>query len=87
MPGRALTRALLAVRDPINGGFGKLKQPLCPALRFLSRAALRDRQAHTALDQTLDAMLASGEAKSGDTCLIIGFGAGLVYAGQVITIP
>ncbi|MFR5796761.1 MAG: hypothetical protein ACLUI3_15325 [Christensenellales bacterium] len=27
-------RALLAVRDPINGGFGKLKQPLCPALRF-----------------------------------------------------
>ncbi|HHU39383.1 MAG TPA: ketoacyl-ACP synthase III [Propionibacterium sp.] len=35
----------------------------------------------------IDAMLASGEAKSGDTCLIIGFGAGLVYAGQVITIP
>ena len=35
----------------------------------------------------LDAMIASGEAKSGDTCLIIGFGAGLVYAGQVITIP
>ena len=54
-----LTRALLAVHDPINGGFGKLKQPLCPALRFLSRAALRDRQAHAALDQTLDAMLAS----------------------------
>ena len=35
----------------------------------------------------LDAMIASGEAKSGDTCLVIGFGAGLVYAGQVITIP
>lgn len=35
----------------------------------------------------IDAMLASGEAKSGDTCLIIGFGAGLVYAGQVITLP
>ena len=48
-----LTRALLAVRDPINGGFGKLKQPLCPALRFLSRAALRDRQAHAALDRPL----------------------------------
>ena len=31
----------------------------CPALRFLSRAAQRDRQAHAALDQTLDAMLAS----------------------------
>lgn len=35
----------------------------------------------------LDAMLASGEAKSGDTALIIGFGAGLVYAGQVIVLP
>lgn len=35
----------------------------------------------------IDAMLESGEASSGDTCLIIGFGAGLVYAGQVITIP
>ena len=29
-----LVRALSAVHDPINGGFGKLKQPLCPALRF-----------------------------------------------------
>lgn len=35
----------------------------------------------------LDSMLASGEAKSGDTALIIGFGAGLVYAGQVIVLP
>ena len=60
-----LTRALLAVRDPINGGFGKLKQPLCPALRFLSRAALRDRQAHAALDQTLDALLALTLLESG----------------------
>lgn len=33
------------------------------------------------------AMLESGEAKSGDTALIIGFGAGLVYAGQVVTLP
>lgn len=32
-------------------------------------------------------LLESGEAKSGDTCLMIGFGAGLVYAGQVITVP
>ncbi len=32
-------------------------------------------------------MLATGEAKSGDTALIIGFGAGLVYAGQIITLP
>lgn len=39
------------------------------------------------IPMALDAMLASGEAKSGDTALIIGFGAGLVYAGQVIELP
>lgn len=54
-----LVRALSAVHDPINGGFGKLKQPLCLALRFLSRAAIGSHQARTALDQTLEAMLAS----------------------------
>ena len=54
-----LIRALSAVHDPINGGFGKLKQPLCPALRFLSRAAIGSHQARAALDQTLEAMLAS----------------------------
>ncbi|WP_342373326.1 ketoacyl-ACP synthase III [Propioniciclava soli] len=32
-------------------------------------------------------MLASGEAKSGDLALLIGFGAGLVYAGQVVRLP
>jgi len=35
----------------------------------------------------LEALLTSGEASSGQTCLIIGFGAGLVYAGQVIVLP
>ena len=35
----------------------------------------------------MDAMLASGEARSGDLALIIGFGAGLVYAGQVLRLP
>ncbi|MDN5572054.1 MAG: ketoacyl-ACP synthase III [Propionibacteriaceae bacterium] len=32
-------------------------------------------------------MLASGEASSGDVVLMIGFGAGLVYAGQVVVLP
>ena len=32
-------------------------------------------------------LLESGQAKSGQTALIIGFGAGLVYSGQVITLP
>ena len=35
----------------------------------------------------IETLLESGEAHSGQTCLIIGFGAGLVYAGQVIILP
>ena len=35
----------------------------------------------------MEAMLEAGDAKSGDTALIIGFGAGLVYAAQVVTLP
>ncbi len=35
----------------------------------------------------MDALLTSGEATSGQTALLIGFGAGLVYAGQVVTLP
>jgi 3-oxoacyl-[acyl-carrier-protein] synthase-3 len=35
----------------------------------------------------LHAMLADGTAKSGDTALLIAFGAGLAYAAQVITVP
>ncbi|WP_040160285.1 beta-ketoacyl-ACP synthase III [Nigerium massiliense] len=35
----------------------------------------------------MDELLSSGQAKSGDTALIIGFGAGLVYAGQVVVLP
>ncbi len=35
----------------------------------------------------MDRMLESGEAKSGDLALLIGFGAGLVYAAQVVELP
>ena len=35
----------------------------------------------------MDQLLTSGEAKSGQAALLIGFGAGLVYAGQVVTLP
>jgi 3-oxoacyl-[acyl-carrier-protein] synthase-3 len=34
-----------------------------------------------------DAMLESGQAKSGDVALMIAFGAGLSYAGQVVRLP
>ena len=35
----------------------------------------------------MERMLESGEVKSGDTALLIGFGAGLVYAAQVVVLP
>ena len=35
----------------------------------------------------IEAMLRTGEAKAGDLALLIAFGAGLSYAGQVVTLP
>ena len=35
----------------------------------------------------MEAMLRKGEAKQGDLALLIAFGAGLSYAGQVVTLP
>jgi hypothetical protein len=35
----------------------------------------------------IEAMLTAGEAPSGGTALLVGFGAGLVYAAQVVTLP
>jgi 3-oxoacyl-[acyl-carrier-protein] synthase-3 len=35
----------------------------------------------------LDRMIDEGEARSGDTALLIAFGAGLSYAAQVVKIP
>ena len=35
----------------------------------------------------MERMLETGEAKSGGTALLIGFGAGLVYASQVVVLP
>jgi 3-oxoacyl-[acyl-carrier-protein] synthase III len=35
----------------------------------------------------MDRMLADGEARSGDLALLIGFGAGLAYAAQVVELP
>ncbi|MBJ7291594.1 3-oxoacyl-[acyl-carrier-protein] synthase III C-terminal domain-containing protein, partial [Williamsia sp.] len=35
----------------------------------------------------MEEMLATGKAKGGQTALLLGFGAGLSYAGQVVTLP
>lgn len=55
-----LLRALLAIEDKHNGGFGGIKAPLPCALRFIQHAAGRgDKAAHAALSRSLDAMLSS----------------------------
>jgi 3-oxoacyl-[acyl-carrier-protein] synthase-3 len=35
----------------------------------------------------LSALMESGEAKSGDLALVLGYGAGLTFAGQVLVLP
>jgi 3-oxoacyl-[acyl-carrier-protein] synthase-3/beta-ketoacyl ACP synthase len=35
----------------------------------------------------IETMVRNGEAKAGDTALLIAFGAGLSYAGQVVRLP
>ena len=35
----------------------------------------------------MEQLLRSGEARRGDTALLLGFGAGLAYAGQVVQLP
>ncbi len=39
------------------------------------------------IPMAIEALYQDGQVHSGETCLIIGFGAGLVYSGQVIVLP
>jgi 3-oxoacyl-[acyl-carrier-protein] synthase-3 len=39
------------------------------------------------IPMALDRMIEEGEAKSGDTALLIAFGAGLAYAAQIVKVP
>ncbi|WP_216897998.1 beta-ketoacyl-ACP synthase III [Nocardia alni] len=39
------------------------------------------------IPMAMEQLLRSGEAKPGDTALLLGFGAGLAYAGQVVRLP
>lgn len=55
-----LSRALHAVHDPINGGFGQIKSPFVCSLRFLQHEAGRgNKNAHSMLSGALDVMLSS----------------------------
>ncbi len=65
--------------------FRALKLP--PEVVVARDIARQGNTSAASIPLAIEALMESGEAKSGDTCLIIGFGAGLVYAGQVIVLP
>ena len=55
-----LSRAIHAVHDAINEGFGQIKSPFVCALQFLMHEAARgDKASHRMLSGTIDAMLSS----------------------------
>jgi 3-oxoacyl-[acyl-carrier-protein] synthase-3 len=65
--------------------FRALKLP--PGVVVARDIARQGNTSAASIPLAIEALLESGEAHSGQTCLIIGFGAGLVYAGQVIVLP
>ncbi len=65
--------------------FRALKLP--PSVVVARDIATQGNTSAASIPLAIEALLESGEATSGQTCLIIGFGAGLVYAGQVIVLP
>jgi len=65
--------------------FRALKLP--PEVVVARDIARQGNTSAASIPLAIEALLESGEARSGDTCLIIGFGAGLVYAGQVVVLP
>ena len=62
-----------------------LKLP--PHVAIARDIAYQGNTSAASIPLALNAMVESGEAKPGDTALLIAFGAGLAYAAQVITVP
>ncbi len=71
----------------------RITDAMARALRLPGRVAIaRDiaDQGNTSaasIPLALERLVADGEVKSGDTALLIGFGAGLAYAAQVVRVP
>ncbi|GAA3439954.1 3-oxoacyl-[acyl-carrier-protein] synthase III C-terminal domain-containing protein [Kutzneria kofuensis] len=71
----------------------RITEALARSLRLPSSVAIaRDvvEQGNTSaasVPLAIDALLSSGAARSGDTALLLGFGAGLSFAGQVVVLP
>jgi 3-oxoacyl-[acyl-carrier-protein] synthase-3 len=60
---------------------------LPPHVKIARDVAHQGNASAASIPLALRQMVLDGEAKSGDTALLIAFGAGLAYAAQVITVP
>ena len=60
---------------------------LPPHVRIARDIAEQGNTSAASVPLALDRMMAEGQARSGDTALLIAFGAGLAYAAQVVTVP
>jgi 3-oxoacyl-[acyl-carrier-protein] synthase-3 len=94
---RALEAAGVAIEDldafiPHQANL-RITDSMIKALKLPSRVAVsRDivetgNTSSASVPLGMERMLESGEAKSGDTALTLGFGAGLAYAAQVVILP
>ncbi|MCW2842759.1 MAG: 3-oxoacyl-[acyl-carrier-protein] synthase [Nocardioides sp.] len=62
-----------------------MKMP--PGVKIARDIAEMGNTSAASIPLALDRMIEEGEARSGDTALLIAFGAGLAYAAQVVTVP
>ena len=60
---------------------------LPPHVRIARDVADQGNSSAASVPLALNRMMEEGEARSGDTALLIAFGAGLSYAAQVVTVP
>ncbi|RMI32324.1 beta-ketoacyl-ACP synthase III [Nocardia stercoris] len=60
---------------------------LPPSVAVAGDIATTGNTSAASIPMAMEQLLASGGAEPGDTALLLGFGAGLAYAGQVVTLP
>ncbi|MCW2791003.1 MAG: 3-oxoacyl-[acyl-carrier-protein] synthase [Nocardioides sp.] len=60
---------------------------LPPRVKIARDIAEMGNTSAASIPLALDRMIDEGEARSGDTALLVAFGAGLAYAAQVVTVP
>jgi 3-oxoacyl-[acyl-carrier-protein] synthase III len=71
----------------------RITEALVKTLKLPTRVAVaRDvvdagNTSSASIPLAMDRMLATGQATTGQTALLVGFGAGLIHSGQVVTLP